>query len=57
MLAGCPRPYIVKKIFKFRQEYKLNKREYESIFYCYVKVGFNAPNAPNACFTSHQRNR
>lgn len=46
------------KIFLLRQEYKLNKREYDSvrdicifIVRCYVKAWFNAP---NACFTPRQ---
>jgi len=46
------------KIFLFRQEYKLNKREYDSvadicifIIRCYVKAWFNTP---NACFAPRQ---
>lgn len=46
------------KIFIFRQEYKLNKREYDSvaeicvfIVRCYVRPWFNAP---NACFAPRQ---
>lgn len=46
------------KIFIFRQEYKLNKREYDSIsdicifiVRCYVRAWFNAP---NACFAPRQ---
>jgi len=46
------------KVFIFRQEFKLSKREYDSvgdisifIIRCYIRVWFNAP---NACFAQRQ---